>query len=218
MIFINFKTYEESTGDKGIALLKIIEETSKTTEVSLIPVVTPLMLATLAQTSSIPVWIQHIDPVSYGAHTGSILPEDAVSLGAKGTFLNHSEHKMELSKIEESLKRAHEVSLQTLVFAGDIEELKRVLALRPNYVSYEPPELVGSTTTSVSEAKPEIISEAAELCKAAGVPLIVGAGIHSTKDVSIVCERGAQGIAVATDVVKSHDPKASLESLLLGFK
>lgn len=218
MIFINFKTYEESTGEKGLALLRTIEEASKTTKIPLIPVVTAFSLEISVKASSLPIWIQHVDPISFGAHTGSILPEEASRLGAKGTFLNHSEHKMELQKIAEAVKRALEVSLETLVFAGDIEELKRVLTLKPTYVSYEPPELVGSTTTSVSEAKPHVISEAADLCRDANIPLIVGAGIHSTKDVETVCERGAQGVAVATDVVKSRDPKASLQSLLLGFK
>lgn len=217
MIFINFKTFEESTGERGFALLNAIGDVSATTQIPLIPVVQPLDLALFSGHTLLPLWIQHIDPVGFGAHTGSILPEEVVRLQGKGTFLNHSEHKISLKEIQTSVKSAHSVGLKTLVFAKDILELQKVLAFRPDFVSYEPPELVGSTTTSVSDAKADVIYEASELCKITGIPLIVGAGIHSTKDVSVAVERGAVGVAVATDVVKSENPKAALLELLKGF-
>lgn len=218
MIFINFKTYEESSGDRGLELLNAIGEVSAHTTVPLIPVVQPLDLALYSGRTLLPLWIQHIDPISFGPHTGMILPEEVVSLQGKGTFLNHSEHQISQKEIQESIEAAEATGLKTLVFAKDVLALQKILKLRPNYVSYEPPELVGSTTISVSQAKPEVISTAAELCKLSGIPLIVGAGIHSAEDVSVALERGAEGIAVATDIVKSSDPKASLYKLLEGFK
>jgi len=217
MIFINFKTFEESSGDRGLALLNIIGDVSTQTEVSLIPVVQPLDLALFSGKTLLKLWVQHIDPISFGAHTGAILPEEVIRLQGKGTFLNHSEHQILFRDLQSSVARAREVGLKTLVFAKDILVLQRVLKLRPDFVSYEPPELVGSTTTSVSQAKPEVIYEAGEMCRIAGIPLIVGAGIHSTEDVQVALQGGAQGIAVATDIVKSTDPKSALLSLVRGF-
>jgi len=77
---------------------------------------------------------------------------------------------------------------------------------------------VGSTTTSVAEAQPEVISQAEEIARSAGLPLIVGAGIHNLSDVKKSLELGAVGVAVATDVVKSADPKKELMELTEGFK
>lgn len=217
MIFVNFKTYAESSGERGLSLLHAMGEVSGQTSIPLIPVVQTLDLAYFTGNTLLPLWIQYIDAVSFGAHTGAVLPEEALRLGAKGTLLNHSEHPLEITQIVNSVARAREVGLETLVFAKDIEVLKKILELRPNYVSYEPPELVGSTTVSVSEAKPEVISEAAELCKAANIPLIVGAGVHSANDVKVSIERGATGVILATNIVKASDPKEVLFALLKGF-
>ncbi len=217
MIFINFKTYEEGSGEKGLALLNAIGEVSAEVDIPLVPVVQPLNLGLFTGKTLLHLWVQHIDPISFGAHTGWVLPEEVVRLAGKGTFLNHSEHPIPMKVLTQSVKKARDNGLKTLVFAKDIMTLQRILQLRPDYISYEPPELVGSTTTSVSQAQPEVIYEAGELCKNAGIPLIVGAGIHSTEDVKVALERGASGVAVATDVVKSADPKASLRKLLAGF-
>lgn len=218
MIFVNFKAYEESSGDNTLKLIHILEEVSLQTAIKIVPVVQVVNVARIVPITKLPVWVQHVDSVGFGAHTGAVLPLEVRNLGAVGTFLNHSEHKIiESGELQKSIVSAHAAGLQTLVFAADTTELQSVLLSKPNYVSYEPPELVGSTSTSVSEAKPEIIKEAADLSNAVNIPLIVGAGIHSAKDVSVAISLGAKGIAVATNIVKSPDPKQSLLELLTGF-
>ncbi len=219
MIFINFKTYEEGSGQKALGLVRVLEEVAQASQIKIIPVVQIIDAEGVVNSTKLEVWIQHIDPISYGAHTGWTLPEEAVRIGVRGVFLNHSEHKFDdWDALTKALAKCFEVDLKTLVFAGDIEELKRVLLLKPTFVAYEPPELIGSTETSVAEAKPDIISQAAELAKAAGIPLIVGAGVHSRDDVKKSLELGAVGVAVATDVVKAENPKAELLDLTEGFK
>ena len=160
-----------------------------------------------------------MDPVSYGAHTGWTLPEEAARVGISGVFLNHSEHKFDnFENLSVANEKAKSANLKTLIFAGDLEELKKVCDLNPTYVSYEPPEFIGSVTTSVAEAKPEIVSQAAGIARSFGLPLIVGAGIHSMDDVRKSLELGAVGVAVATDIVKAEDPKKELLDLTEGFK
>lgn len=219
MIFVNFKTYEESSGKNAIALVGLIEKVASQSQLKIIPVVQAADVKESVSSSKLEIWTQKVDPVEFGAHTGSIIPEAVLDDGASGTFLNHSEAKFE--KFED-LKMAHiratQVGLKTLIFAADIEELKKVLELKPTFVSYEPPELIGNETTSVSQAKPEIVKEAAEVAKTFGVPLIVGAGIHNSEDVKKSLELGAVGVAVASGIIKSKDPKAALENLVEGFR
>lgn len=218
MIFVNFKTYEKGTGAQALATAKIIEEVSKEGGVKIIPVVQPSDVLEIVSNTPLEVWVQKIDPVEYGAHTGSVIPEAVVEDGAMGTFLNHSENKVDFDTLAKAHDRAREVELKTLIFASDIKELENISSLTPNFVSYEPEELIGSSTTSVTSAKPEIVKKAAEISRNAGIPLIVGAGVHSREDVKKSLELGAVGVAVASDIMKAKDPKKELMDLVEGFK
>jgi triosephosphate isomerase (TIM) len=219
MIFVNFKTYEEGTGVGAIDLSKILEEVAHETQIKIIPVVQAADIREIVQTVSLEVWTQHIDSVEFGAHTGDILAEAVFEDGAMGTFLNHSEHKFdEFEELKLASARATKVGLKTLIFAGDIDELKKIVELSPTFVSYEPPELVGSKTTSVAQAKPEVISKAVEIANSHNLPLIVGAGIKSEEDVRVSLRLGATGFAIASSIVAAVDPKKELMGLVEGYK
>lgn len=219
MIFVNFKTYEQGTGENAIELVQKLEEVADEKEFKVIPVLQASDIREATQVSKLQIWSQVIDPVDFGAHTGSVLPEAVKEDGAKGTFLNHSEHKFkDIESLGKAVKRCKEVGLKTLVFAGDIKELKRIIDFKPTYVSYEPPELVGSKTTSVSREKPEVIKKAVEVAKESHLPLIVGAGIKSEDDVRTSVQLGSVGVAVASDIVKAKDPQKELRELIEGFE
>jgi triosephosphate isomerase len=218
MIFLNFKTYESGTGDTALAMSKIVEEVSLLSGIKIIPVVQTADIREIVSTVSIEVWAQKIDAVTFGAHTGSILPESVLEDGARGTFLNHSENRFsDFKSLSAAHQRAREVGLKTLIFAKDLEELEKITSLKPDYISYEPPALIGSKDKSVASAEPEIIASAVEISKKSGIPLIVGAGVHSKEDVRICIELGAVGIAVASDIMMADNPKEELLDLVSGF-
>ncbi len=219
MIFVNFKTYKQGSGEEAIQLAKLLEEVSEQAQIKIIPVLQAADIKEAVKVSKLEIWAQKIDVVTYGAHTGSVLAEAVFEDGAAGTFLNHSETKfLNFDGLSLATKRAKEVGLKTLIFAADIAELKKVLSLKPTYAAYEPPELIGSKTTSVARAKPDVIAKAVELSKKKGIPLIVGAGVSSMEDVKKSLELGAVGVGVASDVVKAKNPKKELLDLTEGFK
>lgn len=219
MIFVNFKTYKKGSGENAIELVRILEEVSEETQIKIIPVVQATDIKEAAQSSKLEIWVQSIDPEIYGAHTGAVLPEAVLEDGASGTFLNHSEIKfINLDKLSFAAKRAKEVGLKTLIFASDLTELKKILALKPTYAAYEPPDLIGSKTTSVARAKPEVVAKAVEISRKVRTPLVVGAGVSSREDVKRSMELGAVGVAVASDVVEAKNPKKELLDLTEGFK
>ncbi len=219
MIFLNYKTYEKGTGQAALAMSKIVEEVSINTGIKVIPLLQPTDILEVSKNIKIDVWSQKVDPINYGAHTGSILPESVVSGGAVGTILNHSECRYDsIETLIKAHQRAREVGLKTLIFTKDLEELEKVLDLKPDFVSYEPPALIGSKDISVATAEPEIISKAVVISKSFDIPLIVGAGVHSKSDVKKCIELGAAGIAVASDVMMSDNPKEELLDLVDGFK
>ena len=219
MIFVNYKTFEESSGEKAVTLTKKIEEAAHESQVKIIPVVQIIDAEAVLASTTLEVWIQHVDPLNYGPHTGWTLPEEVAKIGISGVFLNHSEHKFnDFEALRTANEKAKNANLKTLIFAGGLEELKNIAALKPTLVAYEPPELVGSTETSVARAQPEIISQAYNITQSSGEPLIVGAGVSSMEDIKKSVELGAVGVAIATAVVKAPDPKAKLLELTEGFK
>ena len=209
MIFVNFKTFKEGRGEHGLTLVKIIDEVSSSSGVLITPVVQLNDAAEAIEITKLSVWIQQLEKPA----------EEIIAVGIKGAFLNHSDHKYqswdELARDAENCKKA---GLKTVVFAENIDELKRVLELKPDFAAYEPKNLIGSSTTSVVEENSDVIKAAYEAAKEAGVGLIVGAGIHNAVEVKKSLELGAVGVAIATDVVKADDPKKELLDLIEGFK
>jgi len=219
MIFVNFKTYKQGSGEEAIVLVKTIGEVAQEAQIKIIPVLQAADIKEAVNASKLEIWVQNIDTETYGAHTGAVLPEAVKEDGASGTFLNHSEIKFpEFGDLKKAVERATEVNLKTLIFASDIGELEKVLTLKPTYVAYEPPDLIGSETESVASAQPDIIAKAVVISKEAGIPLIVGAGVKSKEDVRKSIELGAVGVAVASDIVLAKDPKKELLDLVEGFK
>jgi triosephosphate isomerase len=218
MIFLNFKTYQSGTGQNALLIAKMAEDVSNESGVGIFLLVQSTDIKDVATTTNLEVWSQKIDPISFGAHTGGILPEAVKEDGAVGTSLNHSENRVDdFESLTKAHERAREVGLKTLIFAKDIEELEKVSILNPDYLSYEPPGLIGNKNISVATAKPNIISRAVVISKKAGTPLIVGAGVHSKDDVKKCIELGATGIAVASDVMMSDSPREELLELTKGF-
>lgn len=219
MLFVNFKTYKEGTGAQAVNLLQILDSVQAESGVPIVPVVQVADARVCVNTSiGRQVWVGHVDAVEYGQHTGWVLPEAVAAQGVRGTFLNHSEHKIDVTCVTSHVSRCQQTGLETLVFASDLEELGQVVLARPTYVAYEPPELIASGTTSVARAQPEIIKEAVEIAKKAGVPLVVGAGVKDGEDVRTSLRLGAVGVAVSSAVVLAGDPKKVLMELAEGFK
>jgi triosephosphate isomerase len=83
-------------------------------------------------------------------------------------------------------------------------------------VAYEPPSLIGSKDKSVSSEKSQEIKDVVK--KLAPQPVLIGAGIHSAKDILTGLEMGAKGFLIATDVVKAKDPGKELRELARAMK
>jgi len=214
VIIINFKTYINSTGQNAIRLAKICEKVAFETGTDIRVAVAAPDIYPVFQGVSIPVYAEHIDSYTPGRHTGSILPEMVKAAGATGTLLNHSEHRMQLKELEESIKRASKVSLATVVCADTLAKAEKIARMKPDFIAVEPPELIGGEV-SVSKAKPEIITRSVEIIKHKhGVKLLVGAGVHTREDVVKAVELGADGVLIASGIDLAENPEKVLKELL----
>ncbi len=206
IIVINFKTYKQ--GKSAIELAKQIEKVDK----SIIIGVQASDIYEIAKATKLIVYSQHVDYLEKGKATGYILSEAIKKDGAVGSFLNHSEHKLSFNVLEKTMKRCKEMKLKTIVFASSLSEAIKIERLKPDYLVYEPPELVGGSV-SVSKAKPELISKIKKKLK---MKFLVGAGIHNNEDVNTAMKLGAFGFAVSSAICEARNPGKKLREMIRG--
>ncbi len=168
-------------------------------------------ISSVAEAVEIPVFAQHIDPITPGSNTGHILAESVKEAGAVGTLINHSERQLKLIDIDAAIRLAREKNLISCVCANNPSVSAAAAALKPDIVSIEPPELIG-TGVAVSRAQPEVVTDTVKLVREvnANVAILCGAGISHGEDVAVALRLGTQGVLVASAIVKAKDPYSIL--------
>ncbi|MCX6656085.1 MAG: triose-phosphate isomerase [Candidatus Bathyarchaeota archaeon] len=214
LILVNFKTYREGMGENAVRLAKIAEQVHLKTGASI--AVAPQLADSkiVIDSSETPVFAQHVDPVGMGQFTGHVLPESVAEAGCIGTLINHSERQLPLESIKATVKRAREANLATIVCVDTVEKGRQVAAFSPEAIAIEPPELIGSGI-SVSKAKPKVVSGSVTAIKHVNskIRVLCGAGVTNGEDVVAAQKLGAEGILVASGIVKAKDPQAALLDL-----
>lgn len=214
MIIVNFKTYKEATGFKAVELARVCKQVMDETGVRVVVAPQLVDLEACVETG-IDCFSQHVDGVEQGKNTGWVNVEAVQEAGAKGTLLNHSEHKLNADKVKEIMEKIGELAFEVVICCNNIEEARGLAELGPDYLAYEPAELIGSREKSVASERADIIGEIVNQVK---VPVLIGAGVHSSEDVRVGVKLGAKGVLLATDVVLAEDPYVELKELASGFK
>jgi len=212
-ILVNFKTYAEATGKRAVKLAKTVEKVNLETGVCIGVAPQFADIAPVANTVSIPVFAQHIDPITPGNYTGHVLAESVKENGARGTLINHSERRLKLADIDAAVIRAREIGLVSVVCTNNPSVSASAAALNPDMLAVEPPELIG-TGISVSKAKPEVVTDTVKLVRNINkkVTILCGAGITIGEDVTAALRLGTEGVLVASGVVKAkYSDKVLLE-------
>ncbi|MGP8077320.1 MAG: triose-phosphate isomerase [Thermoplasmata archaeon] len=218
LLLLNLKTYPNCLGDAGRAIARTLDSLGRAAGVATAIAPATPDLARLVASVRNPVLAQHVDPIDPGARTGSVPPEALRASGVRGSLLNHSEHPMEGTAVEEAVRRLDALGLVAVVCAGSVERARDLAAFRPPYLAIEPPELIGGDR-AVSTARPEAVSRTVEAVRsvAPATRVLCGAGVHDRRDVRRAIELGSHGVLVASAVARAPDPKAAIEELLAGF-
>ena len=103
---------------------------------------------------------------------------------------------------------------------GDTPEAAAAIGvLGADIIAMEPPELIG-TGISVSKAKPETIIKTIKIIRetfSIDKPILVGAGVTDKTDAEKAIALGAQGILVASSVMKAKNPGQKIIELAEGL-
>lgn len=217
MFIINYKNYEEISGDNAAKLAAVADRIAKRYKIR-IAVAPPHHLLSGIRNYSGPILSQHVDNAKVGSTTGFVIPELLKKSKISGSLINHSEHRIPGKDIAELVPRLQKLKMITVVCVRDVAEAARYAKLNPTYIAIEPPELIGSGK-AVSTEKPELITKAAHAVSAAknSTKLLCGAGIVSGQDVRKAMDLGSSGILVASGIVKAKNWNAIVEEFAKGM-
>ena len=200
-------------GDDIIELAKAADAASEKYDVDII-FTTPLVsiAQVKAATKRIHVFAPHMDPIRPGRGLADTLPESVVAAGAEGVMLNHVEKPLTISVLRETIQRADEVGLTTIVCADSCAEAAMIAKLNPNIIVAEPSELIGTGVTS----GPEYIEASMRAVKDVNPDIMVlqGAGISNGTDVYNTIVAGADATGSSSGVVKAPDRAAMVDEMI----
>ena len=204
-------------GEEMLRLAKVIDKTAMKYDADII--VTPQYtdISLLANnTERIFFFAQHMDPLYPGRGLGSVLPEAVKAAGAVGVMLNHAEKPLSPEVLEQTIKRADEVGLGTIVCADTVEDVKNIAKMAPNIIVAEPTELIGTGTTSDSS----YVTETIKTVKAINPDIMVlqGAGISNGQDVYNTIKLGAQATGTTSGIMKSDHPYEMVEEMIYNLR
>jgi triosephosphate isomerase len=213
-ILVNFKSYREGAGNNanriGSAAEIVMQESGVTIGVA--PQFTELR--SFCKHYEIPVYAQHVDPVE-GAFTGRIPAFTVHSAGCVGALINHSERRLSIADIETTITAAKHHHLESVVCTNNVAVSAAAASFGSTYIAIEPPELINSHI-SVAKADPQIIAGTVDAVHKINpnVKVLCGAGIQSGECVKTSLSLGADGVLLASSVIKAKDPMAILRDLV----
>ncbi len=169
-----------------------------------------------AATKRIHVFAPHMDPIYPGRGLADILPESLVAAGAEGVMLNHVEKPVTFEVLGQTIKRAEEVGLTTIVCADSMADASKIATLNPDIIVAEPSELIG---TGVSVG-PEYVKAATDAVKNVNENILVltAAGIANGEDVYNTIIAGADATGSSSGVAKAADRAAMVDEMIAAVR
>ena len=166
------------------------------------------------KTKNLLIFAQHMDSLKIGRGVGSVLPEAIKAAGAVGVLLNHAEKPLPFDLINQTIQRADEVGLASMVCAGNLEEIELVAKMNPNILLAESPELIGTGKRGPDDK--EAIQKINTLIWGINPEILVlhGAGINCGQDVYEIISLGAQATGSTSGIIMAEDPFAMMEEMI----
>ena len=215
IVILNYKTYLESSGENALELARALKSASEESGITMVAAPQAADIYRIQDQISLPIFAQHIDPITPGGHTGSNLIETLIEAGISGSLINHSENRMKLADIDEVIQLCKQNDIESCVCTNNIATSKAIATFSPDAVAVEPPELIG-TGIPVSQAQPEVVEDSVKGVKSINkkIKVLCGAGISTGDNMKAAMDLGADGVLLASGIVKAENPKEALLDLV----
>ena len=204
-------------GDEILDLAKAADAASEKYGVDIIFTCPVVDIRRVAEaTKRLHVFAPHMDPIYPGRGLADTLPESLVAAGAEGVMLNHVEKPLSFDVLAETIKRADEVGLTTIVCADSMADAGRIAGLHPDIIVAEPSELIG---TGVSVG-PKYVEAATKCVKSVNEKILVltAAGIANGTDVYNTIIAGADATGSSSGVAKAADRAAMVDEMIAAVR
>lgn len=214
-VIVNFKVYTEVEGVSALRLAQTCSKVAEETGIGIAVCPPMIELSRVIDAVGLPVFSQNVDPRKPGSGTGFTTPSSVKAAGAYGSLINHSEHKQPDEDVGSCVDMCKELGLVTCVCADTTDIAARLAAFSPDFIAVEPPELIGGDI-SVTSANPEIVSRTVDSVKSVDsrIKVLCGAGVKTGDDVRTAIDLGAEGVLLASGVVKAKDPESVVRDLI----
>jgi triosephosphate isomerase len=200
-------------GEQVLKLARAADEASLKYEIPVIftaPFQDIRMVA--AETEHLLVFAPHMDPLRPGRGLADILPESVKAAGAAGVMLNHAERPVTFAVLRETILRAKELNLLTIVCADSIAEARAIALLSPDIIVAEPTDLIGTGMTRSMDYVRESIMAVKSVNP--GILVLQGAGIRNGRDVYDIILAGAEATGSSSGIVKAADSAAMVDEMI----
>lgn len=155
---------------------------------------------------------QNMEALRPGKGMGHVLPEALKEAGVQATFLNHAENPKTVSELTETIARAKELDILTIVCADDVADAKAIAQLEPDVLVCELKSLIGTGKTAAMDymkATNEAVRKISSKIK-----ILQAAGISSGKDVYKAIASGADGTGATSGIVCAESPETMLREMV----
>lgn len=200
-------------GEELLALAKVADELAATKDIRMFITVPYGDIDRISRnTKHVIVTAQHISGIKPGRGMGQVLADSLYKAGARATFLNHAENPLTLSELINSMERAKELGMTTIVCADSVKEAQTIAKLKPDIILCEPTELIGTGKTSDDS----YIITTNEAVKSINEDILVmqAAGISTAEDVYRTMSLGADGTGCTSGIVAAENPEQMLRDMV----
>jgi len=206
-------------GKKALDLARHADQMSEKYDVRIIFTPQCVDISLIAsKTEHVLIFAQHMDSLKIGRGIGSVLPEAIKEAGADGFLLNHSEKRVSMEEIEETIQRGNEIGLASMICADTPVQAVEIAKFNPNIILAESPELIGigkrdaaaqkeitKINKSIWQTNPEIL-------------VLHAAGIKCGQDIYEIVKQGAQGSGSTSGILLARDPFQMLEEMISAMR
>ena len=206
MIIINFKNYK--TGNNALKLVKQIEKYLP--KVIICP--STIDIETISQKTKLRVFAQHADYQESSRATGYSTLSSLKEAGAKGTLINHSEHKVPFYIIKKIIQKTKENKLKVILCASSLNNIKKFIPLKPYAIAFEDPKLI-ATGKSITKYNSKALKKFIQIIKKTNIIPVCGAGISTADDVGQAFQLGCKGVLIASAIANFKNPSILLNQL-----
>lgn len=162
-------------------------------------------------TSHLIVCAQSMDSLIPGRGMGRVLPESLKEAGAEAVFLNHAENQKTVSELYQTIRRAKELGIITIVCADSTAEAKAVASMEPDIIVAEPTELIGTGQVADDSYAVNTVKELKEVNP--NVLVVIGAGISTAEDCYHVIKLGADGTGATSGILNAPAPAERIREM-----